>query len=249
MAARRAARATRRSEFRRRSSRRRPAHSTRSEGAVAAPSEGIRTMRGDSMSTSTMRRYVAVVGALPIVVGIASALPAAADVMTFKLLTNYSQASFRSDAPLETFVGTSALEGIQGNLTVDPAKPDDARGSVRVDMNRVTTGIEKRDADMRSKNYLDTEVEANRWVTFEVQRVEVTGPLVPGKETPAKVHGILTIKQKAVPKVAEATVTYIKLTPEQVESQKRFGFTGDNLKVKAKWTSTYPRTGIRAPTL
>ncbi|OLC60331.1 MAG: hypothetical protein AUH76_12435 [Candidatus Rokubacteria bacterium 13_1_40CM_4_67_11] len=182
-----------------------------------------------------MRRYVAVVVALLVAVGIAPALPAAADVMTFKLLTNYSQASFRSDAPLETFVGTSAL--------------DDARGNVRVDMNRVTTGIEKRDADMRSKNYLDTEVEANRWVTFEVQRVEVTGPLVPGKETPAKVHGILTIKQKAVPKVAEATVTYIKLTPEQVESQKRFGFTGDNLKVKAKWTATFTEHGIQVPQL
>src|SRR5206468_3235128 len=86
----------------------------------------------------------------------------------------------------------------------------------------IAAGIAKRDAAMRSKNYLDTEVEANRWTTFEVQRVEVAGPLVPGKETPAKVHGILTIKQKAVPKVAEATVTYIKLTPEQVESQKRF---------------------------
>ena len=101
----------------------------------------------------------------------------------------------------------------------------------------------------RSKNYLDTEVEANRWVTFEVQRVEVTGPLVPGKETRAKVHGILTIKQKAVPKVAEATVTYIKLTPEQVESQKRFGFTGDNLKVKAKWTATFTEHGIQVPQL
>jgi hypothetical protein len=39
-------------------------------------------------------------------------LAAAAEPMSFKLLTNYSQASFRSDAPLETFVGTSALEGI-----------------------------------------------------------------------------------------------------------------------------------------
>jgi len=201
------------------------------------------------MRTSTMRRFVAVVGALSVVAGIAPALPAAADVMTFKLLTNYSQASFRSDAPLETFVGTSALEGIQGNLSVDPAKPEDARGNVRVDMNRVTTGIEKRDADMRSKNYLDTEVEGNRWVTFEIQRVEVTGPLVPGKEIPAKVHGLLTIKQKGVPKVAEATVTYIKLTPEQVESQKRFGFTGDNLKVKAKWTTTFTEHGMQVPQL
>jgi polyisoprenoid-binding protein YceI len=196
-----------------------------------------------------MRRYVAIVAALAIVTVIAPARPAAADVMTFKLLTNYSQASFRSDAPLETFVGTSALEGIQGNLTVDPAKPGDAKGGVKVDMGRVTTGIEKRDADMRGKNYLDTEVEANRWVTFEVQRVEVAGPLLPGKETPAKIHGLLTIKQKAVPKVAEATVTYIKLTPEQVEAQKRFGFTGDNLKVKAKLASTFTEHGMQVPQL
>ena len=201
------------------------------------------------MRTSTMRRYVAVVVALLVAVGIAPALPAAADVMTFKLLTNYSQASFRSDAPLETFVGTSALEGIQGTLTVDPAKPDDARGNVRVDMNRVTTGIEKRDADMRGKNYLDTEVEGNRWVTFDVRRVEITGPLQPGKETPAKVHGVLTIKQKPADTVADATVMYIKLAPEQVEQQKRFGFTADNVKVKAKLSSTFTAHGMQVPQL
>src|SRR5438445_908943 len=251
MAARRAARATPRSAFRRRSSRRRLARSPCSEGAVAAPSEahGNRTMRGDSMPTSTMRRYVVVMVALPIAAGIASALPAAADVMTFKLLTNYSQASFRSDAPLETFVGTSALEGIQGTLTVDPAKPDDARGNVRVDMNRVTTGIEKRDADMRSKNYLDTEVEANRWTTFEVQRVEIAGPLEPGKNVPAKVKGILTVKQKPVERVADATVTWVKLTPEEVEAQKRFGFAADNIKVKAKWTATFTDHGLKIPAI
>ena len=201
------------------------------------------------MPTSTLRRSSALVAALAIVTVMAPAPPAAADVITFKLLTNYSQASFRSDAPLETFVGTSALEGIQGTLAVDPAMPDAAKGGVRVDMTRVTTGIEKRDADMRSKNYLDTEVEANRWVTFDVQRVEVAGPLVPGKETPAKVHGVLTIKQKAMPKVADATVTYIKLTPDQVEAQKRFGFTSDNLKVKAKLTSTFTEHGIQVPQL
>src|SRR5437879_3044632 len=76
----------------------------------------------------------------------AAPLAAAAEPMSFKLLTNYSQASFRSDAPLETFVGTSALEGIQGTLALDPAKPQDAKGTVKVDMSRVSTGIEKRDA-------------------------------------------------------------------------------------------------------
>jgi polyisoprenoid-binding protein YceI len=180
---------------------------------------------------------------------IAAPLPAAADAMNFKLLTNYSQASFRSDAPLETFVGTSALEGIQGMLALDPAKPQDAKGAVKVDMHRVSTGIEKRDADMRGKNYLDTEVEGNRWVTFEVRKVEIAGPLEPGKETPAKVHGVLTIKQKPADVVAESTVMYIKLTPEQVDQQKRFGFTSDNIKVKSKLGSTFTAHGMQVPQL
>ena len=179
----------------------------------------------------------------------AAPLPAVADAMNFKLLTNYSQASFRSDAPLETFVGTSALEGIQGTLALDPARPQDAKGAVKVDMNRVSTGIEKRDADMRGKNYLDTEVDGNRWVTFEVRKVEIAGSLEPGKETPAKVHGVLTIKQKSTDVVAESTVMYIKLTPEQVDQQKRFGFASDNIKVKSKLGSTFTAHGMQVPQL
>jgi polyisoprenoid-binding protein YceI len=192
-----------------------------------------------------MRRWRSVLalvlagGLLPTVAG--------AEPITFRILTNYSQASFRSDAPLETFVGISALEGIQGDLRVDPATPSAARGSVKVDMNRVTTGIEKRDADMRGKSYLDTEVDGNRWVTFEVKHVEIAEPLVSGKETPARIHGILTIKQKPVDSVADGTVTYIKLLPEQIEQQKRFGFTSDNLKVKAKLTSTFTSHGMQIP--
>jgi polyisoprenoid-binding protein YceI len=195
-----------------------------------------------------MRRFAARATVVLVSV-LALPLTAAAEPMTFKLLTNYSQAAFRSDAPLETFVGTSALEGIQGALALDPGKPEEAKGSVKVDMNRVTTGIEKRDADMRGKTYLNTEVEDNRWVTFEIKKVEVAGLLVPGKETSAKVHGILTIKQKPVDRVADASVMYIKLTPEQVEQQKRFGFTGDNLKVKARLTTTFTEHGMQVPEL
>src|SRR5215831_11866939 len=110
-----------------------------------------------------------------------------ADSMSFKLLPNYSRATFKSDAPLETFVGNTAAEGVDGTLAVDPAKPQEARGAVKVDMNQVRTGIDKRDSDMRGKNYLDTEVEANRWVTFEVKSVEIAGPLDSGKAVPAKV--------------------------------------------------------------
>ena len=183
------------------------------------------------------------------VVAVLAGAPVAAlaEVMTFKLLPNYSRATFKSDAPLETFVGNTAAEGIQGTLTTDPLRPQEAKGTVRVDMNLVRTGIDKRDADMRAKNYLDTEVEANRWVTFEIKNVEIAGPLVVGKDVAAKISGILTVKQKPVPRTADATVTWIKLTPEQVEAQKRFGFTADNVKVRAKFLTTFTDHGIQLP--
>ena len=116
-------------------------------------------------------------------------------------------------------------------------------------MNQVRTGIDKRDADMRSKPYLDTDVDANRWITFQVTKVEISGPLVPGQEAPAKIHGVLTVKQKSVERVADAKVMYLKLTPEQVEVQKRFGFASDNIKVKAKFATTFTDHGMQVPQL
>lgn len=180
---------------------------------------------------------------------LALAAQAHADVMSFKLLQNYSRATFKSDAPLETFVGNTAAEGVLGSLSLDPAKPQTASGWVKVDMNLVKTGIDKRDADMRNKNYLDTEVEANRWVTFEVKGIEIAGPLEPGKTIPAKVKGILTVKQKPVERVAETTVTWIKLTPEEVEAQKRFGFASDNIKVRARFATTFTDHGLKIPAI
>src|SRR5881296_2862702 len=184
-----------------------------------------------------------------VVVVATSSGPVLAETMALKLLPNYSRATFKSDAPLETFVGNTAADGVAGTLTLDPARPQAASGSVKVDMNLVRTGIDKRDADMRSKNYLDTEVEANRWVTFEVKSVEIAGPLEPGKMVPAKVKGILTVKQKPVERVADATVTWIKLTPEEVEAQKRFGFTADNIKVRARFATTFTDHGLKIPAI
>ena len=182
-----------------------------------------------------------------VVVGATSSGPVLAETMALKLLQNYSRATFKSDAALETFVGNTAAEGVAGTLTVDPARPQAASGMVKVDMNLVRTGVDKRDADMRGKNFLDTEVEANRWVTFEIKSVEIAGPLEPGKAIPAKVRGILTVKQKPVERLADATVTWIKLTPEQVENQKRFGFTADNIKVRARLATTFTDHGMQVP--
>ena len=174
---------------------------------------------------------------------------AAAQTISFKLLPRYSYTTFKSDAPLETVVGHTADTGLQGELSVDPAKPQAAKGTVKVDMNTVRTGIDKRDADMRGKPYLETDIEANRWITFEVQSAEVAGPLESGKPVPAKIRGLLIVKQKPVERTAEGTVTYIKLSPEQVEAQKRFGFTSDNVKVRAKLATTFTDHAMQVPQL
>ena len=193
-----------------------------------------------------MTQGMTVLATLVVVVATSSG-PVLAETMALKLLPNYCRATFKSDAPLETFVGNTAADGVAGTLTVDPGRPQAASGTVKVDMNLVRTGVDKRDADMRGKNFLDTEVEANRWVTFEMKSVEIAGPLEPGKTIPAKVRGILTVKQKPVERTADATVTWIKLTPEQLESQKRFGFTVDNIKVRARLATTFTDHGMQVP--
>ena len=195
-----------------------------------------------------MRRHLNLVG---VIVTALALLPGAgaAETISFKLLPRYSYATFKTDAPLETVVGHTADTGLQGELSVDPAKPQAAKGTVKVDMNVVRTGIDKRDADMRAKPYLETEIEANRWVTFEVTGVEMSGPLEPGKAIPARIRGLLTVKQKPVERTADGSVTYIKLSPEQVEAQKRFGFTSDNIKVRTKLGTTFTDHGMQVPQL
>ena len=172
-----------------------------------------------------------------------------ADPMSFKLLSNYSRATFKSDAPLETIVGTTAGTAVTGTLAVDPAKPAAGTGTIKVDLTTLNSGVAKRDQDMQQPQYFDTANEANKFAVFEIKSIEIAGPLEPGKDVPAKVKGILTIKQKPVEVIADSRVTYVKLTPEQVEAQKRFGFTSDNLKVRAKFGTTFTNHNMTIPQL
>lgn len=59
---------------------------------------------------------------------LAAAPAALADTISFKLLPRYSYATFKTDAPLETVVGHTADTGLQGELTVDPARPEAGPG-------------------------------------------------------------------------------------------------------------------------
>ncbi len=175
---------------------------------------------------------------------------AEAQLRTFNV--NYtSRATFKTEAPLETIVGTTGGQGaVTGSVTLDPARPQGARGTIRVDLNAVKTGIDRRDAQMRSNTFLDSEAnEANRWAVFEVKAIEIGGPLEPGKTVPGKVRGTLTIRGKAVETVADSTVYYLRLTPEQVENQKRFGLTAESLRVNAKFATTFTNHGMQVPQL
>ena len=175
-----------------------------------------------------------------------------ADAQSRTFNVNYtSRATFKTDAPLEAIVGTTAGQGaVTGSVTLDPARPQDAKGTVRVDLNAVKTGIDRRDTHMRSKDFLDSEAsETNRWAVFEVKGVEIAGPLEPGKAVPAKIRGTLTIRGKPIETVADSTVYYLRLTPEQVESQKRFGLTAESLRITAKFPTTFTNHGMQVPQL
>jgi polyisoprenoid-binding protein YceI len=174
-------------------------------------------------------------------------IPAIAQQMTFKVLPSPSRATFKTDALLETVIGNTSGPAITGTLTGDPTKPHLTTSTIRIDLSTLKTGIDKRDADMRSKDYLDTDLEANRYAVFELKSAEITGTLEPGKEVPAKLKGILTIKQKPVEITADARITYVKLTPEQLETQKRFGFTSDNVRVKTTFSTSFTNHGMQVP--
>lgn len=178
----------------------------------------------------------------------AAPAPAAAETITFKALP-ISRATFKTEAPLETIVGSASGPAVSGTVMGDPAKPQAATGTIRVDLRAVKSGNERRDADMLGKNWLDAENEANRYAQFDLKGIELSGALEAGKEVPAKLMGTLTIKGKPAEVTADARIVYIRLTPEQLESQKRFGFTSDNLRVRATFKTSFTNHGMQVPQL
>jgi polyisoprenoid-binding protein YceI len=171
---------------------------------------------------------------------------ALAGQMTLTVLEN-SRATFKSEALLETVVGTTSGPAINGTVTGDPAKPQAATGVIRVDLSTLKTGHARRDADMLGKDYLDTKNEANRYAVFELKGVEMAGPLQPGNGVPAKLRGTLTIKGVPVNLSADAHVTYLKLTPTQLETQSGFGFTSDTIRVSAKFNTSFTNHRMQIP--
>jgi polyisoprenoid-binding protein YceI len=161
-----------------------------------------------------------------------------------------SQATFKTDAPLETVVGTTAGPGtVTGRVTVDLARPAHTTGTIRVDLATLKTGIERRDQEMGSRNFLDFDNPANRHAVFEIRAVEIAGALEPGRETPARVRGVLTIKGVPLETVADARVTYLRLTGADAEPYRARGFTPELLRVRARLATRFTHHGMEVPRL
>lgn len=221
-------------------------------GVLLACPGGIRSVNHNPLFSSkeALMRLRIILSLHALLLGIVSPALGEAAPLNFKLHPTYSRATFKSDAPLETIVGTTAGPALEGRLTLDPADPTTARGAIRVDLSTLRSGVEKRDADMRGKDYLDVEGgEQNRWAVFTLTGVRLPGPLPPGQEREGTAKGVLTIKGRPVETEAAVRVTYLTLTPAQAEQQKRFGFTAENLKVRATFGTTFTSHGMQIPRL
>src|SRR5204862_7882558 len=133
---------------------------------------------------------------MPVVV-VAGRAWARAEPINLRMLSSYSRATSKTDAPLETGVGNTAGPAVTGNLTVDPFKPATASGTIKVDLTTLNTGVANRDAAMQGPQYLDIAAnEANKFAVFEITSIELARPRAPGKDVPAKIKGISASSQK-----------------------------------------------------
>ena len=134
-----------------------------------------------------------------------------------------------------------------GTIVLDPANPQAVKGQIKVDLNTLKTGLDRRDAAMRSTFLQSEGNDANRYAVFDVRGAEIAGPLEPGKARPAKVRGALTIRGKAIETIADCVIHYVRLTPEQAAEQKIYGFTPDTLRVIARFATTFTNHAMQIP--
>jgi polyisoprenoid-binding protein YceI len=171
-----------------------------------------------------------------------------AEPRTFNV-SDTSRVTFRTVAPLETIVGTTAgRPAVSGTVLVDPARPQDVRGTVRVDLNALRTGLGLRDTVMRSTIFLDSETsEVNRFAVFDVKGVEIVGVPVVGRTTRARVHGTLTMRGRSIDTIADSEIDYTRPASEPAESPKRTSLVPETIRVLTRFATTFTNHGMQVP--
>src|SRR5574341_459679 len=165
--------------------------------------------------------------------------------MTFTVLEN-SRAAFKSKALLETLVDDIGTRDQRdryrrSSKTAGRHRRHPSRSQYPQD------GPRQARRGMLGKDYLDARTETNRYAVFELKGIEVAGSFQPGAGMPARLRGTLTIKGVPVNLSADAHVTYLKLAPEQLETQRGFGFTSDIVRVSAKFNTSFTNHRMQIP--
>lgn len=133
-------------------------------------------------------RFVQLLGAASaFVFSVAVASSALAQAKTFTITEGKVQ--FVSDAPLERFTGSNSK--VSGTITVDPAKPADAKAEVKIDATGFKTNIELRDEHLQSDSWLDAK--KFPFATFVVTKVAGITALKEGEASEATVTGKFTL--------------------------------------------------------
>lgn len=124
--------------------------------------------------------------ALPLVLA-ASAL---AEPQTFKVDgSGASKIQFVSDAPLEKFTGSSTA--ISGEIKVDPAKPIEGKGEIKLEVASLKTGLSLRDEHLHGEGWLDAPKFPQ--AKFAITKITGVSALKPNEAAEAQVVGKFTL--------------------------------------------------------
>ena len=126
---------------------------------------------------------------LPSVLALLLLSVAAASAQTWRVDPDHSAVSFRIRHIVGTVPGTFRTVG--GSFDIDPAAPEQGHIEFHVDVAGVDTGIDKRDAHLRTADFFDAERYPR--ITFVSDRITRSGP------DAVNVHGTLTIKDVSRP--------------------------------------------------
>lgn len=141
-------------------------------------------------------------------IALLAAAPAAAT--DFAVMAGTSNATFTSDALLETISGTTSQ--LEGTVTVDIADPGSATGTISFPASSLRTGVDLRDEHLHSDDWIGSGP-----ITFAVSSVTTEATeLVHGQTIDATVAGTLTIKGTSQDVTAPARVTYYEVSADEV---------------------------------
>ena len=149
---------------------------------------------------------------------------------TFTFLNDNTrnQATFYSTTPFENFTGLT--NDIKGNVTFNVSNISTMKGTFVVTTASLKTGIELRDSDLKSEEWLDAEQYPK--ITFTIKKVSDINKIEDNK-LDAKVAGDFTVHGVTKEVVTDAILTYLDASEKTKEVAP-----GDLLGVVAKFIIT-----------